>query len=501
LIFTAFAIFSAALVFQRGAEQERLAFLVESEGQQKVDFFENILKLEGSSLETLAYDYTYWDEMVSFVATKDETWAEENIKEALYSYRANAAWVYDAVYSPVYAVSNLDDIDGPEAVSLSGPDIRSLFKESKFCHFFIDTPSGLFEIRGATIHPTYDVKRETPPYGYFLVGRLWDEKYIYGLSELTGQEITVVPVAQTGLSFRADASEKYKIYFSKTLNSWDNSAMVLLNMSSESKGMKNFDRSARYISFMFITCIMIVLLIILISLTYWVTGPLGLITAALTKENPGYIDKLSNKKGEFGNIARLIKKFFEQKKALTGEICKREKIETELKEKESYLTVILNSLPVAMVIIDHETHVIIEANPASVKMIGAGKDQIIGKTCYQYICTAQKGKCPFSDLGRNIEGSERMLVKADGSMIPILGTIALVTLNGRKYILESFMDITDRKKAEERQKALLKGLEDMNKIMIGRELKMIELKKEINILSQEIGKPAPYDDTFLKENG
>jgi len=61
---------------------------------------------------------------------------------------------------------------------------------------------------------------------------------------------------------------------------------------------------------------------------------------------------------------------------------------------------------------------------------------------------------------------------------------------GRVYI--STLDITERIKAEKILKDNLKELERFNKAMVGRELKMIELKKEINQLYKKLNKKEKY---------
>ncbi len=59
-------------------------------------------------------------------------------------------------------------------------------------------------------------------------------------------------------------------------------------------------------------------------------------------------------------------------------------------------------------------------------------------------------------------------------------------------VVVSFMDITERKKAEEELKNHTRQLEHFNKMAVGRELRMIELKKEINALCRELGRDEPY---------
>jgi PAS domain S-box-containing protein len=62
-------------------------------------------------------------------------------------------------------------------------------------------------------------------------------------------------------------------------------------------------------------------------------------------------------------------------------------------------------------------------------------------------------------------------------------------------------DITDQKEMEKELKEKMKDLKKFNKVMVGRENRMIELKKEVNQLSQQLGKKPPYNLDFLKNPG
>lgn len=57
-------------------------------------------------------------------------------------------------------------------------------------------------------------------------------------------------------------------------------------------------------------------------------------------------------------------------------------------------------------------------------------------------------------------------------------------------------EIDRRKKIEEELSVKLSQLKQFKDIAVGREIKMIDLKKEINKLSKELGRPEPYDASF-----
>jgi PAS domain S-box-containing protein/putative nucleotidyltransferase with HDIG domain len=65
------------------------------------------------------------------------------------------------------------------------------------------------------------------------------------------------------------------------------------------------------------------------------------------------------------------------------------------------------------------------------------------------MCPAEMGSCPICDFGQVVDRSERVLLKPDGARVPILKSVVPITIKGENYLLESFIDITERKKVEE----------------------------------------------------
>ncbi|MDA0524317.1 ATP-binding protein [Methanococcoides alaskense] len=125
-------------------------------------------------------------------------------------------------------------------------------------------------------------------------------------------------------------------------------------------------------------------------------------------------------------------------------------------ENDQYLSPLVDSLIAGIVIIDLETHEIIDVNATAAEMIGRPREQIIGHTCHKYICPTECGKCPISDMKLTIDRSESELLIEGDKRIPILKTVTLVNKKDCQVIVESFIDISSIKNIESR---LVKKLE------------------------------------------
>jgi len=188
----------------------------------------------------------------------------------------------------------------------------------------------------------------------------------------------------------------------------------------------------------------------------------------------------------------------------------------ELKQSEIELRAVFDALLTGIVRLDAETHVIMDVNPPAARMIGAPKEEIIGHVCHKYICPTEVGKCPITDLGQSVDSAERTLLRNDGVAVPVIKSAKMTILGAKKCIIESFIDITERKKmdealekahaelegkVEERTKELREKLEELErfrKATVEREFRMKELSDEMKEGAKNFFKPGAAD-TIARE--
>jgi len=135
--------------------------------------------------------------------------------------------------------------------------------------------------------------------------------------------------------------------------------------------------------------------------------------------------------------------------AIYNDLTDQKKASEALLESETSLKTILDKMQTGIFIVDAETHQIIDINAKALEMIEAKKEDVLGHTCHNFICAAECGKCPITDLHLTVDNAERVIVTARGNLIPVLKTVTRISIQGHEQLVESFMDIRERKALEE----------------------------------------------------
>jgi len=133
---------------------------------------------------------------------------------------------------------------------------------------------------------------------------------------------------------------------------------------------------------------------------------------------------------------------------LENESARQKRTDEALRESEALQRALLNNLPAGVIIVDPVTRVIELVNDYVSTMFGAPVDHLIGHRCHALLCPANEGDCPVCDLGQTVDNSEREMLRKDGSRLSILKTVKRIHLKGQEKLLECFVDMSERKKAE-----------------------------------------------------
>ncbi|WP_415717259.1 PAS domain-containing protein [Maridesulfovibrio sp.] len=119
---------------------------------------------------------------------------------------------------------------------------------------------------------------------------------------------------------------------------------------------------------------------------------------------------------------------------------------------------LFNSTLNGVIVVNAETRKIIDINKTALDMLGRCKQNVVGYECHNFVCPAERGKCPIADLGQTVDRAERILLTANGGNCKILKSVKTITFAGKELYIESFIDITDLKEIEQTREELIEDL-------------------------------------------
>lgn len=161
-------------------------------------------------------------------------------------------------------------------------------------------------------------------------------------------------------------------------------------------------------------------------------------------------------------------------------------------ENENKFRSYIENAPDGIFILDNNGRCV-DTNNSACQILGYSKEEILASTFNDLIAeeSYEDGLIHFKDIIETGSANSDLLFKHQD------GTKHWLTINAVRLSQTRFLafakDINERKHTQERLIKKTTELENLNSYFVGRELRMVELKKEINILLTEAGKERKYE--------
>lgn len=180
------------------------------------------------------------------------------------------------------------------------------------------------------------------------------------------------------------------------------------------------------------------------------------------------------------------------------DITEIRKAEDALKKSEELFRTLVETTPAGIWQDDSEGKTVY-VNPAILEMLQVEEaEEISGKEWKQFFSTGSLEKAA-SEHNRRLQGISssyeiEIIGKRGGKRHTLVHGAPLFDENGNfSGTIATFLDITERRKAEEEIQKRIKDLENFYDMAIGRELRMKELKDQIKALKQELSRFKTQD--------
>jgi len=171
----------------------------------------------------------------------------------------------------------------------------------------------------------------------------------------------------------------------------------------------------------------------------------------------------------------------------------KQRLKQELKESEEKHRTLLNNINDLVIEIDSENK-FTYVSPQVFDMFGYTQEEAIGLNVFDLVHPDDIKYIKVFEHGNKVKNFEYRSRHKDGHYIHVSISGRYVTDTAGEFKMVSVItDITKRKKAEEVLIKKNKELQTFNDITVGRELRILELKKEINELLKKTGQKPKYE--------
>jgi len=445
----------ALILTSRQLVLSRFAALEQDDAKVHVQRVANEIDSTLDKLRAFCTDWAFWDDTFQFVTDRnaefiasnlmDETFIDQRLNLMLF-FNAQNELVHQQFFDLIDAKPAEPDVSTVKAIQTLPQLIRNDPNSSEVHIGILPTAAAPLLLVSAPIVPSL---RNEPSRGRFLIGRYLNAAEIKRISTVTQLDLAVRSLD----NLDSTAIEPQPGAFSTTIADGDTlraskiladiagrpavAVQVTLARTMFRQGYamwKQHAVSAVLLGIFFVVVLVLSLNKIILRRLVRMTGEIERI-----KEKGETAQGIAvHGRDEIGYLAEQI----------NGMLATLHRLSASQEEKEQYLLRVLDTINCGVMVVDAEDRRISAINKAGARLLGRRPKEMIGQVCHTFACPQEMHDCPVLDHNERIDLSEGLMLRADHSAVPILKSVAAIESGGKRFLIESFVDIGPLKQAE-----------------------------------------------------
>jgi PAS domain S-box-containing protein len=242
----------------------------------------------------------------------------------------------------------------------------------------------------------------------------------------------------------------------RILPGWDDGPVAVMRSRIYAPLVQQFVQASRWGFFWGAILASAIVAGLCLTLLRWTVRPLYDLSMSLDHEETRFLQRYKKQDNEYGHIARLIERFFEQKRSLITEVYERGKAEEALRTERDQAQLYLDTAGVLMTVIDGHGHIQL-VNRQGCRILGYEPGELVGRNVFDACLPPGEGeeaRTEFENILRSGDISSRsfeaVVITKTGERRTLSFQSALLPAGGGKgRLLVSGEDVTEQLAAQE----------------------------------------------------
>lgn len=262
-----------------------------------------------------------------FLERPDPNWARAHLESALADRHVEGLWLLRDGGGVAYHAQHTPHLPPPD-LGLVKEAIRARQADRRAVSDFVRVGDTLWQLRSAAV-----TDERGDLHGWLVLGRVWNERLLAWLGELSGTDARVLPPSTP---LRSESGTN-GLTWRRELAGLDGRPLAVLELTQPLPALDADDGTGPWTRALFAAFALALVAAFALAVRTWVLRPLEMIGRSLAAGEPQAVEPLLASDDEFTHVARLVNHSFAQRATLESEVAERRRAEHALRTSEEHL--------------------------------------------------------------------------------------------------------------------------------------------------------------------